>query len=140
MSTTDTPATHFPFPDWVIVGVGGMLGTFLRAWSVLVAAPLAGWEAWATVGGNVVGAFILGYAAAAFLRHEPPGSPTSLFVATGVLGSFTTFSALAVDLLRFTQAGATGPAFVYLLLSIPGGIIAVVCGLTLGGGMESEEP
>ncbi|MEX1257830.1 MAG: CrcB family protein [Gemmatimonadota bacterium] len=120
-------------PDWLAVGAGGVMGTFLRAWSTLIAAPVVGWEAWATVGGNLVGAFILGYVAGAFLRHSPEGSPWHLFLSTGVLGSFTTFSALAVDLLHFADGDSAAAGGLYLLLSIPGGIVAALLGLALGG-------
>jgi CrcB protein len=139
MDIVDRPRPVSAVPDWIPVGAGGVVGTFLRAWSVLVAAPFAGWEAWAVAGGNVFGAFVLGYFVAGFTRHHPDGSVWHLFFATGMLGSFTTFSALAVDLLHFAEAGAAQDAAVYLLVSIPGGVMAALTGLAVGGAGDTDE-
>lgn len=114
------------------VFLGGCVGTALRAGvGVVLAQPEGAWTATLTV--NVLGALLLGLLAAR-LRRRPaaPGwiQPT---LAIGVLGSFTTYSALAVD------AGHLGRTFgVAFLIGFPVanlllGLTAVGVGLWLGG-------
>ena len=50
----------------------------------------------------------------------------------GLMGAFTTFSALIVSLLTLTRAGMPGTAMLYLLVSVVGGLVAAALGLRLG--------
>jgi len=54
-----------------------------------------------------------------------------LFVATGILGGFTTFSAFSLDFATLWERGATLPTFGYALASLIGAIIALFLGLWL---------
>ena len=79
--------------------MGGAIGTSIR-WSVAWAFDTMGsghepgtWP-WATLTVNLVGCLLIGFAARSVVR----GTTAWAFVATGVLGGFTTFSALAVEL------------------------------------------
>jgi CrcB protein len=51
------------------------------------------------------------------------------FLATGILGGFTTFSAFSLDFATLWQRGASGVAFAYALLSVIGALAAVFAGL-----------
>ena len=132
MAIPNRPGRANHIPDWLAVGVGGIVGTLLRAGSLLLAAPFPGWDPWVTAGGNLLGALLLGVFAGAVARRAPPGSPAQLFLTTGVLGSYTTFSALTIDVFRFADGGTATTASLYLLLSIPGGLAAAVVGLAAG--------
>ncbi len=55
----------------------------------------------------------------------------SLFLMTGVLGGFTTFSAFALDALKLSQAGANGSAILYVLGSVVLSLVAVFVGFAL---------
>ncbi len=76
-----------------------MIGTALRetlslAWPPIEGIPLT------TAGINIVGAFVLGWLLEALSRSGPDigrRRAWRLFAGTGVLGGFTTYSALAVD-------------------------------------------
>lgn len=61
------------------------------------------------------------------------GERVRAFLATGVLGSFTTFSALAVEVGRLTEEGAIGVAAAYLVTTVAGGLLAAHVGIRLGG-------
>jgi CrcB protein len=54
------------------------------------------------------------------------------FLVTGVLGGYTTFSTVAVNVVRLVDDGAVGTAVGYLAASVLGGLLAVVAGLTAG--------
>jgi CrcB protein len=125
--------------DWLAVGAGGVLGTLLRAGSGLLGAHLPGGGAWITAGGNLLGAFLLGWLSGALAPRSPAGSPAQLFLATGVLGSYTTFSALTVDALRLSENASGWNAPLYLCVSIAGGLLAASLGLAAGRRLPGGE-
>jgi fluoride exporter len=80
-----------------LVAVGGMLGTAVRAALTLALGdPLGPWLVPLI---NVVGAFALGVVLGLLSRATPDPRRRAVqhFVGTGVLGGFTTYSALAVE-------------------------------------------
>lgn len=84
---------------------------------------------WGTFVVNVTGAGALGYLVAVFAgRGRSAGA--ALF-GTGVLGAYTTFSALAVELLAIGEVGP-GAAVVHGLLSLGVGLVAAVAGTSAG--------
>ena len=54
-----------------------------------------------------------------------------LFVATGILGGFTTFSAFSLDFATLWERGAALTALGYALASVVGAILALFLGLWL---------
>ena len=79
---------------------------------------------------NVLGAFVLG----ALVSRLWPAAPGWLKVGLGpgLLGSFTTFSAVAVGLVALTAAGNGSIALAYLVLTLVLGFGAAALGLALG--------
>lgn len=79
---------------------------------------------------NLVGSFALGL----LVTRVWPVAPEWLRVGLGpgLLGSFTTFSALAVSAVELTTAGAGAAAIAYLAASLVGGIAAAALGIRLG--------
>ncbi len=77
---------------------------------------------------NVVGCFAMGALAEWLALHDVGISQdTKLFIATGVLGGFTTFSAFALDTIVLWQRGNSGTAAFYVLASLVfsvGGLLA----------------
>ena len=55
-----------------------------------------------------------------------------LFLVTGVLGGFTTFSSFSLDAVSLFERGALGLSAVYVLASLSVSIAAVFAGLALG--------
>ena len=110
------------------VAVGGALGSGLR-WAVSSSLP---WRPpgfpWATLAVNVVGCLAIGALLAWLLRLA--GQPRWLrpFLATGVLGGFTTFSAFAVETVRLVDVGAWPSALLYVVVSLGLGLVAVRLG------------
>jgi len=54
-----------------------------------------------------------------------------LFLATGVLGGYTTFSTFSLDVATLVERGATPTAIFYVVVSVLGSIAAVFLGLAL---------
>jgi len=79
---------------------------------------------------NIVGSFAMGLFIAALARRGG-SNEVRLFVATGIFGGFTTFSAFSLDFATLWERGATLPAFGYALASVIGAIIALFLGLWL---------
>jgi fluoride exporter len=85
---------------------------------------------WGTLTVNVVGSFAMGLIAAwlAFKVEVPWSQHTRLFVTTGILGGFTTFSAFSLDAVLLWERGATLPALGY----VAGSVVLSIGGLLLG--------
>jgi CrcB protein len=67
---------------------------------------------------NIVGSFLIGLLATWFaLRTETDGL-LRLFLATGMLGGFTTFSAFSLDSALLWERGATSAAVLYVIGSV----------------------
>jgi CrcB protein len=141
----------------ISVFVGGLVGTALRlgldtvlphtlggslvgrvagssGYVALAEVTVAGASiSWSTVAVNLVGSLVLGYLVARLWRL--PSTPTWLKVGlgTGLLGSFTTFSAVAVNAVDALSLGNLGVAAAALALSLVGGLAAAWLGLVLGG-------
>ena len=113
----------------VAVVLGGILGTGLRLAIDQLVVPDSAFP-WATLLINVVGSFVLGFLVARVWPSAPAWLRAGL--GTGLLGSFTTFSAVIVALLTLTAAGMTLLAVVYLVASLVLGFAAALLGVRLG--------
>jgi CrcB protein len=117
---------------YLVVALGGVLGALGR-WGVslgLTHAP-GSWP-WATVTVNLTGCLAIGVLLAVLLARAPGHPWLRPFLATGVLGGYTTFSTFAVDAVQLVEAGRAATAAAYVLVSVLGGLVAVVVGLTAG--------
>lgn len=76
---------------------------------------------------NIIGSLVIGFCWSYFDRihisHE-----FRLFLFTGILGGFTTFSTLTRETVQFFKAGEPYHALSYLLLSNAFGVVAVLLG------------
>lgn len=111
--------------------LGGAVGTGLRL-AIDVALPPGGADfPFGTLLVNVVGSFALALLVGRLWGSAPDWLKAGL--GPGLLGSFTTFSALAVSAVELADAGAVLTAAVYVAASIGGGLAAALLGLRLGG-------
>ncbi len=101
------------------VAAGGVVGALGR-FGLQEAVP----GRWTTVGINVVGCLLIG----ALMPLIAGRRLLRPFVAPGVLGGFTTFSAYAVDVQR---AGLSATAALYLVGTVVGALLAVWAGAAL---------
>ena len=117
-----------------VVAVGGAVGTTAR-WAVTqwLGTTPGGWPT-ATFVENLLGSFLLGVLLEALLRRGSEsrrGQLVRLGAGTGVLGGFTTFSALALEMERLLAAGQVALGAVYGGLSVVLGLLACVAGVAL---------
>lgn len=116
----------------LLAAAGGALGTAAR---YLVNLGVAHWFnpswPWATPVVNVLGCGLMGALYMLFARWWPGGEGLRIFLATGVLGGFTTFSAFTLDVWLLVERGAHAAAALYLAGSIVCAMLAFVGGLAL---------
>jgi CrcB protein len=116
---------------FLLVALGGALGVSLRHGVGLVAVrhlPL-GWP-WGTGFVNIAGSLAMGLLAGWLaLKAEGASQEARLFLATGVLGGFTTFSAFSLEVANMLRAGETLKAGLYAGLSVLLGVAALFIGL-----------
>ena len=85
-----------------------------------------------TLAVNVLGGLLMGLLAGYFaLKYEGGGQGLRLFLATGILGGFTTFSAFSLDAVLLWERGAIGAAIFYVLASVVLSILALLLGLAM---------
>lgn len=119
-----------------LVFLGGGLGAVGRWAFGLAAARWLGtaWP-WGTLGVNILGSFAMGFVMAWLLRGgaiSPGAENWRLFLATGILGGFTTFSAFSLESARMIETGQWGQAGLYGLTSVVVSIVALFAGMALG--------
>jgi CrcB protein len=85
---------------------------------------------------NVVGSFLMGLFAGYFAFRPGIGQHVRLFLTTGMLGGFTTFSSFSLDAALLIERHAWGMALGYAVGSVAAGLSALFLGLALfrGGG------
>ncbi len=115
-----------------VLSVGGALGVNARFWLGVVIKRWAGPPfPWATVTINVTGSFAIGFLAI-ILAHRWPDHPLArLFLVTGFLGGYTTFSSFAFESLELWEDGEKTLSAANTVGSVIGGLVAVVLGVAL---------
>ncbi len=112
-----------------IVGLGGGIGSIIRyAASLLINSKLF---PYATLAVNITGSFIIGLVFALTIKEAGFSNNWKLFLATGICGGFTTFSAFSLENMGLLQNGRIGMAGTYILLSVILGILATFLGYWL---------
>ncbi len=116
---------------WICLG--GALGTGARY-------LLSGWlaEAWGpgfpvgTLAVNVIGSFLLGLIMQVALTTELIPPTLRLFLSTGIMGGFTTYSTFNYETLRFFQSSAWGLGALNLAVTVLSCLGAGLLGLYAG--------
>ena len=80
---------------------------------------------------NVAGSFLMGLLAGYFAYRTGLPQHTRLFVTTGVLGGFTTFSAFSLDAALLVERHAYSLAAAFILGSVVLSLVALFAGLSL---------
>lgn len=127
--------TRSPVGDLPLLGavaLGGVLGSLGR-WGVGLALPHEPGEVpWGTVVVNVTGAFAMGLLVAHLVARPGAHRLARPFAGVGVLGGWTTFSALAVDAVALGDTGHLPVALAYVAATFVVGVLAVAAGARLG--------
>ena len=86
---------------------------------------------YATLFINITGSLIMGLVAAYFAFKGDASQHWRLFLTTGILGGYTTFSAFSLDAALLYERGAIGLAALYVLASVVLSIAGLFAGLYL---------
>jgi CrcB protein len=115
---------------YLIVFLGGGIGAALRHGVNVAAARLLGTAfPYATTIENVSGSLLMGLLAGYFAFRGGISQHWQLFLTTGILGGYTTFSTFSLDAALLYERGALGLAALYILLSVLMSIGGLFAGL-----------
>ena len=123
--------THYALA-FLLVFLGGGLGSILRHTVNQTSAALFGINyPFGTLLVNIVGSLAMGLVAGWFAFRGEGGQFLRLFLATGILGGFTTFSAFSLDAALLWERGEVAAAALYVLGSVAVAIISVFAGIAI---------
>lgn len=115
----------------IAIGTGSFIGGILRyLLSQFIQAKFLSAFPFGTLGVNIIGCFFIGLV----FGLSDRGNMTQewrLFLATGLLGGFTTFSAFSNETVGMLRDGQLGYATAYIGASVVVGIIATFIGITV---------
>lgn len=115
-------------PTWLLVALGGAVGTSAR-YALSLVVKDRGWSSAIGTGTvNIVGCFLIGLL---YTRTEDPVLRRTLGI--GVLGGFTTFSSFGYETLAFLKAGRIDLAFGSVAANLVLGLLGVWLGQRVGG-------
>lgn len=121
------------FTHALLIALGGALGALARWAAGRWAYQLGGTGfPYGTLAVNLAGAFLLGV----LVRWRPPGDAWLYFAGVGFAGGFTTFSALAVEVIGLWDREPLRAA-AYLLLTLLLGLALAALGLWVGKGLRN---
>ena len=117
---------------YLIVFLGGGVGAALRHGINLGVARMLGTAfPYGTLLINITGSFIMGLVAAYFGFKGDASQHWRLFLTTGILGGYTTFSAFSLDVALLYERGEFGMAALYVIASVALSIVGLFAGLAL---------
>ena len=117
---------------FLAVAIGGLVGTGLRLACDLAFPHADGEFPVETLVVNLVGAFVLGWLVGGLWTRPTTPFWLKAGLGSGLLGSFTTLSAVMASLLLLTAGGEAGVAVAYVLASVVGGLGLAAAGLRIG--------
>ena len=118
--------------NYVLVFIGGGLGSTLRHTVNMASARTLGTAfPWGTFLINITGSTVMGLIAGYLAFKGEASQPWRLFLMTGILGGYTTFSAFSLDAALLYERGEIGLALLYVLGSVVLAIAGLFAGLAL---------
>lgn len=125
-----TRTTERPRADVVaVIAIGGALGAVARYGISRAVVPPANGFPWATFLTNLSGAFALGFFLTVVIERLHCNRLLPPFFAVGFLGSFTTFSTLAVESVLLMTDGRVLVGVAYTLTSAVAGLACAYGGI-----------
>jgi CrcB protein len=114
------------------VFVGGGIGSVIR-YALSVGVLRLGWTGFpvATLAVNVIGGLAMGMLAGWFAFRGGGPQAWRLFLTTGLMGGFTTFSTFSLETVLLYEEGRIGAAACYVGASVVLAIAGLVAGLAL---------
>jgi CrcB protein len=118
--------------NYVLVFIGGGLGSTLRYIVNIVSPRFFGTDfPYHTFIINITGSTVMGLIAGYLAFKGDAAQSWRLFLMTGVLGGYTTFSAYSLDAALLYERGEIGLALFYVIGSVVFSIVGLFAGLAL---------
>lgn len=118
----------------IYVAFGGAVGASLRyAVASWISFRTPGIFPYGTLFVNLLGSLVIGWAWGYASHQTQIPIRLQLFVMTGLLGGFTTFSTFSLENWQLLQAGNLRLALIYMLISCAGGILLAMAGYRISG-------
>jgi fluoride exporter len=115
----------------LLIGTGGFIGSVIRYMaSGLIQARTVGLFPWGTMGVNIIGCLIIGVVLG-FTDRGNLNPEWRLFIATGICGGFTTFSAFSAETIGLIRDGEWFHGFTYILISVISCCLATFTGIVI---------
>ena len=116
----------------LLAATGGAIGAVGRYLTGLWALRYLGFGfPWGTLIVNVVGSFLMGLLVAYISWKGAANDALRVFLATGVLGGFTTFSAFSLDFAVLMERRELASAFAYLFGNVGLSLVGIFAGLAI---------
>ena len=113
----------------LLIGLGSFIGGISRYLLSMAIQPKAiPTFPYGTLTVNIIGCFLIGMVYG-FAERSGLSNEWKLFLATGILGGFTTFSAFSYESISLMQDGRAGMALLYIGVSVVLGLLATYAGL-----------
>jgi CrcB protein len=115
---------------YLAIAVGGSCGAISRYWMSNTTYSWLGNDfPYGTLVVNVIGSLVMGFLTVLLAQRFNVSEEVRLGLIVGFLGSFTTFSAFALDTIHWYESGAVVKALSYVLLSVVFCIVGVLVGM-----------
>jgi fluoride exporter len=117
---------------FILATLGGAIGSGARHLvNISLTRALGPAFPWATLTVNIVGSFLMGFLVDMIMRRFGGSPEMRTFLATGILGGFTTFSAFSLDISTLLSRDETLAALGYIFASVAISLFALYAGLAL---------
>jgi CrcB protein len=116
---------------YLVVFLGAGIGGALRHAINVAALWFSSSFPFGTLVVNLLGSFFMGLLAGWFALKADAGQTFRLFLTTGVLGGFTTFSAFSLDTVLLWERGQVSSAVTYVLASVVFALVGMFGGLAI---------
>jgi CrcB protein len=116
---------------FLVIFVGGGIGSMLRHSVNQISSAVFGDSLYGTAFVNLVGSFLMGVLAGWFGLRGAHSQELRLFLTTGIIGGFTTFSAFAMDSAILWERGEILSMAAFVSINVGGAIGGLLIGLTL---------
>jgi fluoride exporter len=118
--------------QWLMIAIGGALGSMARYAAVAYLTPMLNYRfPFGTFIVNISGSFLIGVAYVVIVEKAIIPSEWRLFVITGILGGYTTFSAFSLEMLQMWQEGHVAFSLLYALSSVALGLLFAYLGMQI---------
>jgi CrcB protein len=114
---------------FLVVGLGGVLGTWLRWWLGVRLNALFPNLPLGTLAANLIGGYIIGVALGMLLQGPSLSHQARLFIMTGFCGGLTTFSTFSAETYLLLSRGQLAWAFGEVAIHVCGSLAATTLGV-----------